>query len=202
MSSGRDVDPFKALLQWLNTPWRAAVFLVTLPLIALGWLLYSERALVDEYLRGIVSGTQINYDAFDAVSGDLLQIADIVILLAVDVGLNSQSVIRAVTATGPADIVGVETPFLDEGDTLDLVVDALRDRTICVDYADRLDEQLSEIGVWMTENGYMHVCGHKLPSGTDAVAAFITVGWSEQPSDRTLRVADIALTRASGELTE
>ena len=196
------IEALKSLFSWVDRPWKALAVLVTLPLLLIGWLTYTERELVDEYLQGIVGEPEINTEAFDAVAEDLLRFSDIVLLFSVDMALNSQTVIDFAAKDESQTPVGIEALFLEKDDDLDLVVDALRNQTICVDYPTIAPEDLSPVGVWMVEHGYLWACGHKLPSGTSAVAGFVTIGWKVEPSERDKQVADVALTRASDALTK
>ena len=195
------IEALKSLFPLIDKPWKAIVFLVTIPLLVIAWLVYVEADLIDSYLNRIVGEAEVNEEAFDTASGMLLTVADVVLLFEVDIALNSQIVIRAKTHEGEAaDAVGIEALFLQENDDISLVIDALQNQTICVDY-NRLEE-LSQVGSWMTENGFNYACGHKLPSGTNVVAGFVTVGWLTEPTERERRLAEVALTRAAEQLTK
>ena len=194
------IEYFKALLEWLKAPWRVAALVILIPVLVVAWLVYSESALVDEYLRDIVSDAEIDREAFDAVAAELLEDADLATLFEIDLGRNDELVLRSVTSSGEQSDVGIEIPFLSEGDDIGSIVGALQDRTVCVDYTE--GPPANRFAEWMVRNGYAMTCGHKIPLGTETIIGAIAVSWKERPLERDRLVAEIELQRAAERLTK
>lgn len=75
-------EMFGKLFGWLDKPWKAVVFLVTLPLLLIAYLAYMEMELIDQYLRGrfIEREPVLNLDIAEEQLGELLEIGDLAVL--------------------------------------------------------------------------------------------------------------------------